>query len=126
MIARIGRAATIFALCLSIGFHWVALQSVAWATMLVSNACRAPLSEAVTKTFDGAHPCDLCHAVLEGKKSEKKSETLPKIVQVDLICVTRSLPSAPPALPYSYAASPLFMLERFDSPPAPPPRAFPG
>ena len=36
MIAAFGRALTIIALCLSLGLHWLALQSVAWTAMLVS------------------------------------------------------------------------------------------
>jgi hypothetical protein len=67
VLTSIGRAATILALCLSLGFHWLALQSVAWTTMLVANARHVPLTEAVAKTFDGEHPCSLCHAVEAGK-----------------------------------------------------------
>jgi len=52
------------------GLHWIALQSVAWTTMVIEYSKRAPLREAVAQTFDGAHPCSLCHAVAAGKKSE--------------------------------------------------------
>lgn len=126
MASRVGRAVTIFALCGSIGFHWVALQSVAWATMLVANARCAPLSEAVSKTFDGAHPCDLCHAVMEGKKSEKKSEAMPTIAKLDLICTTRTLTCPPPSTPSAYAAYSCSIPERSLAPPAPPPRPLLG
>ncbi len=126
MISSIGRAATIFALCLSLGFHWLALQSVAWTTMLVANARHAPLSEAVAKTFDGAHPCELCHAVADGKKSEKKSEVLPTIVKMDLICTLRTLTWLPPWASYEYPRMNSAIPERFQSPPVPPPRALLG
>jgi len=122
----IGRAATIFALCLSLGFHWIALQSVAWTTMLVSNACHAPLSEAVAKTFDGNHPCDLCHAVATGRKSEKKSDMLPTVAKMDLICTTRALRWLPPWVPYDYPRTHSAIPERSPAPPVPPPRALPG
>lgn len=36
------------------------LQVVAWGGMLVRYSREAPLREAVTKTFDGEHPCALC------------------------------------------------------------------
>ena len=126
MISTIGRAATIFALCLSLGFHWLALQSVAWTAMLVSNACHAPLSEAVAKTFDGNHPCDLCHAVATGQKSEKKSEILSTIGKMDLICTTRTLGWLPPWVPYDYPRRHSAIPERSPAPPVPPPRALPG
>lgn len=124
MLSAIGRVATIVALCLSLGFHWLALQSIAWTTMLVENARHVPLSEAVERTFDGNHPCDLCHAVADGKKSEKKSEILPTIARVDLICVTRRLSWLPPSVPVDYTARSFFLPEIFLTPPAPPPRSF--
>jgi len=122
----LGRVATILALCLSLGFHWLALQSVAWTTMLVSNARRVPLSEAVAKTFDGAHPCDLCHAVAEGKTSEKKSQVIPTAAKIDLICVTRIFTWLPPWVGYEYEREPFFLSEFSLAPPSPPPRCLVG
>ena len=126
MLSAIGRVTTIVALCLSLGFHWLALQSVAWTTMLVANARQVPLSEAVARTFDGSHPCDLCHAVAQGKKSEKKSEILPTIAKLDLICATRNLNWRPPSAPYSYPSLLVACRQRFQTPPAPPPRLLLG
>jgi hypothetical protein len=126
MLSAVGRLATIVALCLSLGFHWLALQSIAWTTMLVENARRVPLSEAVARTFDGSHPCDLCHAVAEGKKSEKKSAALPVSAKVDLICVRRSLVYLPPWVRYEYDAFSFSLPEAFLAPPAPPPRSLPS
>jgi hypothetical protein len=126
VIFTIGRMVTIVALCLSLGLHWLALQSVAWTTMLVTNARHQSLSEAVAKTFDGGHPCDLCHAVAEGKKSEKKSEVLPTIAKLDLICPRRTLHLLPPWIPYAYPPLRCDVPERILSPPYPPPRLLPG
>ncbi len=94
--------------------------------MLVENARHVPLSEAVAKTFDGNHPCDLCHAVAEGKKSEKKSEILPTIARLDLICITQTLVWLPPWVSYDYAALSFSIPETSLAPTAPPPRAFLG
>jgi hypothetical protein len=126
VISSIGRAATILALCLSLGFHWLALQSVAWTTMLMANARHSPLSEAVAKTFDGAHPCDLCHAVADGKKSERKSEVVPAIAKMDLICTTHTLTWLPPWISYEYPRTNFAIRERSQLPPVPPPRSLPG
>jgi hypothetical protein len=122
MLSAIGRAMTIGALCCSLGLHWLALQSVAWTTMLVSNARHVHLTEAVAKTFDGAHPCDLCKVVAEGKKSEKKSQILPAIAKMDLICTTRSFRFLPPWVSYGYHSAEVFRPQHYYSPPAPPPR----
>ena len=94
--------------------------------MLVTNARHAPLSEAVAKTFDGNHPCDLCHAVANGQKSEKKSEMLPSIAKMDLICPTRLVTCLPPWVPYEYARVRSAIPERSQAPPVPPPRLLPG
>jgi len=50
------------------------LQSVAWTTMLADNLRTQSLTEAVTHTFDGEHPCCLCKAIAAGRKSEQKKE----------------------------------------------------
>ena len=92
--------------------------------MLLSNACHASLSEAVAKTFDGAHPCDLCHAVAEGKKSEKKSEAVPTIAKMDLICVTRTLTWLPPWVQSEFAPLRFSIPEYSLAPPSPPPRGW--
>jgi hypothetical protein len=126
VIFAIGRAATIFALCLSLGFHWLALQSVAWTTMLLANARHAPLSEAVAKTFDGEHPCRLCHAVTAGQKSEKKSELPLTIAKIDLIYTTHTLTWPPPSKRYEYARTCSEIPQRFHAPPVPPPRPLLG
>jgi hypothetical protein len=84
------------------------------------------LREAVAKTFDGAHPCDLCHIVADGKKSEKKSEVLPAVVKMDLICTLRTLTWLPPWISYEYPRMNSAIPERFQSPPVPPPRSLLG
>jgi hypothetical protein len=64
----------VLALVLSTGLHWAALQTVAWTTMLADNLRQQSLTQAVSQTFDGQHPCCLCKAIAAGKQSEKKTE----------------------------------------------------
>jgi hypothetical protein len=74
VFARFGKGCVIAALVVTTGAHWAALQTVAWTTMLADNLRTHSLTEAVTCTFDGRHPCCLCKAIAAGKKSEKKNE----------------------------------------------------
>jgi hypothetical protein len=67
-----------------IGAQWPILQSVAWMRMLVSYSKAGGLETAITKTFDGKHPCKLCKLVSEGKKAEKKSEVHTLLKKIDL------------------------------------------
>lgn len=57
----------------SIGAQWAVLQSAAWIGMAVSYSIKAgSVSEGLSQTFDGAHPCKLCCMVKKGTESEKK------------------------------------------------------
>jgi hypothetical protein len=118
----VGRIATILALCCAIGLHWIALQSFAWTTMIIDYSKRAPLRQAVTQTFDGAHPCSLCHAVNTGKNSEKKSDLqspAPKIDMIYVACATRLIPSFKF---FEYAVDNFSFSEVGQPPLVPPPR----
>jgi hypothetical protein len=120
----IGRAGTIFALCCAIGLHWLTLQSIAWTTMLIDYSKRGTLCEAIKLTFDGAHPCSLCHIVNAGKSSEKKSDLQSQTQKIDMICASRAISLLQCFVPVEYAARD-FSFERLRrSPPAPPPRSF--
>jgi hypothetical protein len=110
------------ALAGSIGLHWAFLQSVAWTTMLVGDLGTFSFSEAVQRTFDGKHPCSLCRAVAQGKRSEKKPDVLDlKKFEGIAQSVAIALPSPPSfarVVPVSSDLQPLA-----HAPPTPPPRA---
>ncbi len=79
------------------------------------------VSEALTKTFDGKHPCKLCKLVREGKKSESKQQTefdLKKEFfseETVLFCFERR--------PFLSVPSFTAFLPRSETPPVPPPLA---
>jgi hypothetical protein len=122
MLWTIGRAATIVALCLAIGLHWLALQSIAWTTMICEYSKNASLVEAVSKTFDGNHPCSLCHAVNSGKNSEKKREFQTKTLNIDMICAFPANQLPKPFVPFDYVTDCLRLSEIRTAPLVPPPR----
>jgi len=123
VFCHVGRIITIFALCCAIGLHWVALQSLAWTTMLIDYAKRAPLCQAIAQTFDGAHPCSLCHVVNKGKNSEKKSDLQSPARKMDMICASRSGHLIRPFLPFKYTARDFCSSQIGRSPLVPPPRS---
>jgi hypothetical protein len=122
----IARAVTIFALCCAIGLHWIALQSVAWTAMIIDYSKRAPLCQAITQTFDGAHPCSLCHVVNAGKHSEKKSDLQSPAPKIDMICASRTTSLLRSFVSVEYAARDFSLDQVGRSPPAPPPRRLLG
>jgi hypothetical protein len=123
VLRQVGRIATIGALCCAIGLHWVVLQSLAWTTMLVDYSKRAPLCQAIAQTFDGAHPCSLCHVVNKGKNSEKKSDLQSPTPKIDMICVSRLSHLIRPFIPVEYSVRDFGPSLIGRSPPVPPPRS---
>ena len=55
LFLRASKFLIVLALAFSLGLHWIFLQSVAWAGMVVNYSRTASLQEAVAKTFDGQH-----------------------------------------------------------------------
>ena len=122
MFRRLPRLLVTVALACSVGLHWSLLQSVAWTTMLVGNLQFLTISEAVQRTFDGKHPCALCKAVAEGKKSEKKSETVFSLKKFDGLNQAVAILFSPPASFSAVEARAIFLKSFVQAPPTPPPR----
>jgi hypothetical protein len=72
-LLRFGQVLMLLVLFAASGGHWMALQSLAWTRMLMSYSRNGQIMEAVTKTFDGRHPCSLCKQVERAKSSEPQS-----------------------------------------------------
>ena len=112
----------VVALVFTTGAHWAALQTAAWSAMLARNLCHDSLSGAVTKTFDGQHPCCLCRAIAAAKQSEKKSETVSPQLKMEFPPVPRRLELIPPASFKSLPIPDFFADSLCFPPPLPPPR----
>ena len=74
MFVRLGHVLLVVAFLAATGGHWALLQTVAWTNMLADNLRTESFSVALTKTFNGQHPCTMCKEISAGKKSEKKAE----------------------------------------------------
>jgi len=68
------RFVTVLVLVLSLGLHWAFLQSVAWVSMIVTYSHEASFTEAVSKTFDGKHPCCMCKAIKKARAEENQKD----------------------------------------------------
>jgi hypothetical protein len=98
------------------------LQSVAWTAMFIQYTKSVPVCQAISRTFDGAHPCSLCHIVNKGKASEKKPDVQSPSPKIDMICASRTFPSVPPFVLFEYVTKNFSVSEHLHSPPVPPPR----
>jgi hypothetical protein len=117
----------VLGLMVSIGLHTVVIQSAAWAGMLVSYSLeKGSVSQAVSETFDGEHPCPLCKLakITEGTPADEKQ--VPKAdgkLKLHLIAdaIPAILISAPPSPVYPVRAeAKLHVLSH--TPDTPPPR----
>jgi len=125
MLLRLTKWLVVLTLTLSVGGHWALLQSVAWTTMIAANlSANDSLTEAVSKTFDGEHPCPLCKAIKAAKKSEEKKEaSMPSLKKFEFVNQSpRFIFSAPSAFTF-VGWREAFPASYSTSPPVPPPRA---
>lgn len=65
---------TVLLLALTLGLHWTLLQTIAWTGMIVSYSRDASLAEAVSRTFDGKHPCKMCKVIKQARAEEKQQQ----------------------------------------------------
>jgi hypothetical protein len=122
VLKRLSKITLVLSLVCVVGGHWALLQSLAWVGMTINFSRTDSLDVAIEKTFDGQHPCNLCHFVAEGKKSERTKEVVKVETKLDLIsspCFNLPTPTE-----HSIELS-VFLVSgciRLDAPPSPPPR----
>lgn len=126
MFARCGKILVVLALVLTTGLHWAALQTAAWTSMLASNLRGDSFSEAVSKTFDGKHPCCLCKAIAAAKKAEKKSAAIAPVLKMEFLPVAVRFNLIYPKPISAFTMAEFSAAASFSKPPLPPPRSFPG
>lgn len=124
MFVRIGKIFLVLALIATLGAHWALLQAVAWTTMLADNLHASSFPEAVTKTFDGKHPCCLCQAIAAAKKSEKKSEAVSLTLKLEFLPVAEKFAFVFPKPVSAFSPTDFTADSFFQKPPLPPPRGF--
>jgi hypothetical protein len=122
VLARFGKCLVVFTLVLATGAHWAALQTVAWTTMLASNLRNDSLTQAISKTFDGEHPCCLCKAIAAAKKSEKKSEAVSPALKLEFPPVAEKFALISPAPISAFSLAEFSADSSFTKPLLPPPR----
>ena len=119
---RCTRHFTALMLALTLGLHWTVLQSVAWVSMLVNYSAESSFAEAVVKTFDGKHRCQICVAVDEGKQSEREQQKLKSLDKADWLFTECAVVLIRPGFTLAPVPGTLQLDSFGTSPPTPPPR----
>lgn len=122
MTLRCSRWLVVAALIFSLGCHWFVLQTVGWVGMAVKFSQTLPLSEALSRTFDGQNPCKICHIVDAGKKAEQEKPVEKIVPKLDFLIVAQQYTFVAPHQFIEQTAPDTFYSARDEAPPGPPPR----
>jgi hypothetical protein len=125
-LLRLGYALYALAVLGISGGHWAVFQAVAWSRMLVQNSRGGELTEAVIKTFDGQHPCDLCRQIEKGRKAEQKPELQMHLVKLTLFHAQAEVVLVPPREDWLWGVDDVSRNARGEQPRLEPPRAAVG
>jgi hypothetical protein len=119
---KFGQILMIVAALSATGTHWLALQSVAWTTMLAENLHTASWERAVQCTFDGKHPCCLCKEIAKNKQSEKKSDVQVEVKQLEYSHTSLEFVFCPPSHFYEVRTANDAAISLGQPPSLPPPK----
>lgn len=131
MRAFLARLLCLAAIITLMDVHVVMLQSYAWVTMLNDRIPEQGVSEAISSTFDGQHPCEHCLTAQDLQSESQQEESPAPNFQLSGIKLLNSSGQkiSPPSR--SHAALLPFIAEHknahlayYASVPSPPPRAF--
>jgi hypothetical protein len=122
VISRVAKLLTAIALAGSIGLHLAFLQSAAWIGMMITYSQEAPLTEALSKTFDGKHPCSLCKRIEKERKTQHKSDRQFECKKLDLVNVGGVIVLTPPSRFQKLGFGNDWAPQSSQTPPVPPPR----
>ena len=90
--------------------------------MVISYSQNASLTEALEKTFDGKHPCQLCKKIADSKRSEKKSDSDLDLKKFEFSFVESLFVFSAPAFLDGQTPANDSALALVQTPPVPPPR----
>ena len=123
VFVRLGHGLLIAALLVATGGHWALFQTVAWTNMLADNLQTTSFSEALVKTFDGKHPCQMCNEISAAKKSEQKTELPSPVKKLEFVSERPAFVFSAPADFYLLTALTEPVVSWSEAPPTPPPLA---
>ena len=122
MVCIAGRLVIVIALCFAFGLQLVALQSLAWGSMVVTNVRQHSFCDAVKRALDGSHPCDLCKRLGKATETEKKQQRSFEDATTDLICTIRRINLLPRIDSFDYPVLAFTPSNISQQPLSPPPR----
>ncbi len=127
-LKRFGWLASLMAVFAAGGGHWMALQSVAWARMLVTYSQQADIVTALEQTFDGAHPCPMCKKIGQDRAQERQEQpagapsSSRAVPETLCLAAGQEIPLVPVRIAFVRLPDFAVPADRAQPPPTPPPR----
>jgi hypothetical protein len=119
---RLTHLVVLVAFVFSCGGPWYLFQCAAWVKMIHDFAQTVPLTEAVSMTFSGQYPCEICKAIAEKNQSANdKIFSLEKYDKNFCLSIADAL-ARRDAAPCRHPGHRDFLQFRSEPPPTPPPR----
>jgi len=119
---RLTHLIVLAAFVFSCGGQWYVLQGIAWIKMIHDYSQVTSLGEAVSMTFSGKYPCEICKAIAEKKQAANdKLCSIEKHEKKFFAPVTATI-SRPPSGAIFHASHLSHLETRTEPPPTPPPR----
>mgnify|MGYP001821356790 CR=1 FL=1 len=118
----------IFVVMCTSSSHLAVLQVVAWTGMFVENVQGGDLEEAISRTFDGDHPCSLCDAISDAvadggsEGSDRAPLPIVQILDLKLLPLDRVAVLPPAPVRIGVEDSGQAFTSRASAPAVPPPR----
>jgi hypothetical protein len=81
VILRFRQIIALFCCLQLLGGSYGILQTIAWSRMIVDYSSNDGLVEAIKKTFDGEHPCEMCTQIAEAKQQDKAPDPISDLLE---------------------------------------------
>ena len=110
----------------SIGGTWIFAQGIAWGRMAINYSQRQGVRLGLRETFDGKHPCRLCHELVQEHQREgRPNPSIPPLTFEVFVLTDPGEPQPRISSPLRYIAV-RWRPWTYESPrpPLPPPQAF--
>jgi hypothetical protein len=122
VVTPLPKLLTAIALAASIGLHLALFQSMAWVGMVITYSQQAPIREALSKTFDGRHPCLLCKQIAKERRDQRKSDRQSESKRLEFVNIGPGLTLVPPYRYQALGAANTWAQRLSRTPPLPPPK----
>jgi hypothetical protein len=119
---RLTHIMVLAAFVFSCGGQWYLLQGIAWVKMVHDYSQMVPFTEAVSMTFSGKYPCEICKALAEKQQSADNAMCSFEKFEKKFFPPVSIQPTTPVSVAVQYGEFVNSFSSRTDSPPTPPPR----